>query len=484
MPAFRVVVNAERLNHPAGSHLLIPTGPDGAHTFEWLLEEASNRCARAFEEDGTLSAFTLEGALLDPSDRICDLLSSGDVIDATWKSASADPSTPSSVPVNSTDGFDWDSGVVTPGLDITQSIDEESPYVESPEEGAFSMLLVVLAPGSTKLERCQIKFVDESVSISEVQQRACELAQLNQVGDTTYRPYLFTEETILDTTDATEQLSLADWGVRDGSTIYVVFQPQSEYVQDSSATVCRRYPHFFKADRLWKPPVKQTDKGLSCFLSALYVLEKKHLQADFGALSEALLGRLCFPPAITALQCVAKRAPMPTGYKQALVQVLYAVFRGYVPVADVEADGHVEADGQVFEHSLTCWTILLDQVDARKKLLADIAANSTDAAPATVNWVSALPLCSLHSSLCSLQTKLVLTALLLMLIAHLLVLTALLCVPDCTPICVDSTSVLLTALLCVPDCTSVCADCTSTKLSLQHCRWRRLTSVVPSARND
>ena len=103
---------------------------------------------------------------------------------------------------------------------------------------------------------------------------------------------------------------------------------------------------------------------------------------------------------------------MPTGYKQALVQVLYAVFRGYVPVEDVEADGHWEADGQVFEHSLTCRTILLDHVDAQKKLLADTAANNTDAGN-----------CELGEC-----TPLVLTAL-------LLVLTALLCVPDCTLVC-------------------------------------------------
>lgn len=394
MAAFRVTVNVQRSGYQTGHRLAIPAGPGGSRTFEWLAEEATNRCKRAFGEEGFLCEFTLDGASIDPSDSVCDLLNSSDMIDVTWRSASAGASNSSS------HDFDWDSGTVDNPVDDDDSSDDSDQQTTKLDdcsellsgdnkEESFSLSLVLLMPGSTRLQQAVVTFVDEGAPITELQSKACALAQGDH--EACYWPHLFTQESVLDTTPTTSKLTLADWGLSDGSTIYVLFQSLSDYAQDSTSTVCKHYPSFFKSDKLWKAPVAQTDKGMSCFLSALYVLEKKHLQEDFGLVAEALLARLCFPPAIIALQCVAKRAPMSTSYKQALVQVLYGIFRELVPVADFAVND------QVFEHSLTCWTILLDKVDSLKRCCAEsaAAANSTtdDEKAAVVSYVKEVDLC-------------------------------------------------------------------------------------------
>jgi len=108
--------------------------------------------------------------------------------------------------------------------------------------------------------------------------------------------------------------------------------------------------HRFELTNAWYPfQSSQTDSGMSCFLSCLYVLTNSldDTSKKFMGFFRRLID---FPPAILALKYLYKRANISDSYKTILSSSLFSIFKKFVPPT--------LPDDKVFEYSQTCLSIL------------------------------------------------------------------------------------------------------------------------------
>eukprot|EP00727_Mastigamoeba_balamuthi_P005757 m51a1_g1800 putative C-tail anchored protein (1599) ;mRNA; r:437863-444175 len=148
------------------------------------------------------------------------------------------------------------------------------------------------------------------------------------------------------TVDPKQGKKLSELGVTPEASRVVLLQATSE--QRHRLQACDAYQPF---------QCRQTDDGLSAFLSCLYVLaEHFAAQASEGPISafcRALDTFRPFPPAHVALRTLrGKPSQVTDTLKSALASYFWAVFRAVLPFESV-------VDGIVFEHSIECFALLL-----------------------------------------------------------------------------------------------------------------------------
>lgn len=162
----------------------------------------------------------------------------------------------------------------------------------------------------------------------------------------------------------TETLTLAELGFNElmfntddtigleNNMLYVVFR--------SSAPTTSNKQEWGRLDMStsWNPfQKKQSEQGMTQFLSALYVISK-YLDQN-GDEANFFMGHLYtlikFPPTILALYCLMKNKKLYAEQKAALVNGLFIAFRSIVP-RQVCAD-----DSKIFEHSLNAFGYLLNE---------------------------------------------------------------------------------------------------------------------------
>ncbi|XP_073711258.1 uncharacterized protein [Misgurnus anguillicaudatus] len=110
------------------------------------------------------------------------------------------------------------------------------------------------------------------------------------------------------------------------------------------------------------PSVKQTDKGLSIFFSALYAIINKNRGDGFkkvisyirkisgcNALAQSLFQTICQNTTGTKVQ------------KIAIVEGLYFLFRELLPSNTKRSDGRIIDDIDVFEYAPVCWAYIMSQ---------------------------------------------------------------------------------------------------------------------------
>ncbi|KAK2905043.1 hypothetical protein Q8A67_006842 [Cirrhinus molitorella] len=111
-----------------------------------------------------------------------------------------------------------------------------------------------------------------------------------------------------------------------------------------------------------RPTVKQTQKGLSVFLSTLYTIKLKHRGDDFKKVV-AYIRRLsgCNALAQSLFQMVCRNLHVTRNQKIAVVEGLYFLFRELLPGLSERSGPKVIEDGDVFEYANICWAYLIAQ---------------------------------------------------------------------------------------------------------------------------
>lgn len=120
----------------------------------------------------------------------------------------------------------------------------------------------------------------------------------------------------------------------------------------TKATNSKPQGHRLEICNAWQPiQAKQGNRGMSCFLSCLYVwtsFEDNQAKKVLG-----LLRTLSdFPPAILALKYLFSRSNIHDAYKSALSSFLWSIFRNIVPK-------EMSIDANLFESTQTCIGVLL-----------------------------------------------------------------------------------------------------------------------------
>ncbi|KAI7809114.1 hypothetical protein IRJ41_026008, partial [Triplophysa rosa] len=112
------------------------------------------------------------------------------------------------------------------------------------------------------------------------------------------------------------------------------------------------------------PSVKQTDKGLSIFFSALYAIINinrghgyKKVIAYIRKISE------CNALAQSLFQTICQNTTGTRVQKIAIVEGLYFLFRELLPSNARRSDGRIIDDIDVFEHAPVCWAYLMSQAE-------------------------------------------------------------------------------------------------------------------------
>uniref|UniRef100_A0A8C1JMS2 Uncharacterized protein n=2 Tax=Cyprinus carpio TaxID=7962 RepID=A0A8C1JMS2_CYPCA len=117
---------------------------------------------------------------------------------------------------------------------------------------------------------------------------------------------------------------------------------------------------FFQNDV--RPSVKQTQKGLSVFLSTLYAIKLRHYGKEFKKVV-AYIRRLsgCNALAQSLYQLICGNLHATRNQKIAVVEGLYFLFRELLPGLNERSGPKVVEDGDVFEYANICWAYLIAQ---------------------------------------------------------------------------------------------------------------------------
>ncbi|XP_051997687.1 uncharacterized protein LOC127654531 [Xyrauchen texanus] len=112
------------------------------------------------------------------------------------------------------------------------------------------------------------------------------------------------------------------------------------------------------------PSVKQTDKGLSAFFSALNSIRITRYGKDFKKVI-AYIRRIsgCSPLALSLFQTICQNMTGTRVQKIAIVEGLYFLFRELLPSLTKRSDDRFIEDIDVFEHAPVCWAYLISQAE-------------------------------------------------------------------------------------------------------------------------
>ncbi|KAL6118287.1 uncharacterized protein ACO6RY_03117 [Pungitius sinensis] len=146
--------------------------------------------------------------------------------------------------------------------------------------------------------------------------------------------------------------TLESFGISEGSTVYFSLSTFPEDVQDQGM--------FFMDDV--EPSVQQTPKGLSVFLSSLYIIKHKGPGVPYTDLIgyiRKLTG--CHPLAQSLHQLICRNEIISKNQKIAVVEGFYVLFRELLPKIGTNHGEKIIEDFDVFEYSTYCWAYLLSQ---------------------------------------------------------------------------------------------------------------------------
>ena len=144
-----------------------------------------------------------------------------------------------------------------------------------------------------------------------------------------------------------DQKKLQDYNIDRDSTVHMWVSPQMRYSEWDSV---------FRVD-LCRPVVQQTPSGMSTFNSCLRVLAGQRDIIDY------LLHITQCPPLVVALKVLFEKKIPNKAHKVAIHEGLYEVFRAIVPTLPAMVPPNTSpADISVFDHSIYCWTHLLESL--------------------------------------------------------------------------------------------------------------------------
>ncbi|XP_030286797.1 uncharacterized protein LOC115589785 isoform X1 [Sparus aurata] len=146
--------------------------------------------------------------------------------------------------------------------------------------------------------------------------------------------------------------TLESCGISDGSTVNFSLSTFSEEVLNQE--------DFFTDDVV--PSVQQTPKGISVFLSSLYIIKNKGTgvgRKNLIAYIRKLTG--CNPLAHSLYQLLFRNESVSRNQKIALVEGLYMLFRELLPQLGTNRGDKIIEDIDVFEYSTYCWAHLLSE---------------------------------------------------------------------------------------------------------------------------
>ncbi|XP_026203682.1 uncharacterized protein LOC113153966 [Anabas testudineus] len=146
--------------------------------------------------------------------------------------------------------------------------------------------------------------------------------------------------------------TLESCGISQESTVHFSLSSFSEEVPDPK--------EFFSDDVV--PSVQQTPKGISVFLSSLYVTKYRPPAVPYKDLISyirKLTG--CHPLAQSLYQLLCKNEVITRTQKVAVVEGLYTLFREILPKLGTNQGEKIIEDLDVFEYSTHCWAFLLSE---------------------------------------------------------------------------------------------------------------------------
>ncbi|XP_029309683.1 uncharacterized protein LOC115022742 [Cottoperca gobio] len=144
--------------------------------------------------------------------------------------------------------------------------------------------------------------------------------------------------------------TLQSCGISEGSTVDFSLSTFSEKTFHDET--------FFFNDFL--PSVPQTQKGISVFLSSLYVLKSNSMQqSNLISYIRKLTG--CHPLAQSLHQMLCRNETVTRNQKIAVVEGLYILFRELLPQRGRQQEEKVIKDLDVFENSQYCWAHLISE---------------------------------------------------------------------------------------------------------------------------
>ncbi|XP_032381438.1 uncharacterized protein LOC116695341 isoform X2 [Etheostoma spectabile] len=153
--------------------------------------------------------------------------------------------------------------------------------------------------------------------------------------------------------------TLESCGISEESTVHFSLSTFPDDVPDQN--------DFFIDDVV--PSVQQTPKGISFFLSSLYVIKNRGLGLGNNhviAYIRKLTG--CNPLAQSLYQLLSRNEVISRNQKIAVVEGLYVLFRELLPTLGTKRGDRIIDDLDVFEYSTYCWAHLLSEA---KKETAD-----------------------------------------------------------------------------------------------------------------
>lgn len=146
--------------------------------------------------------------------------------------------------------------------------------------------------------------------------------------------------------------TLESYGISEGSTVYFTLSSFPEEIRD--------HQQFFIDDVV--PSVQQSTKGISVFLSSLYMLKNKAPGVPYKNLFgyiRKLTG--CSPLVQSLYQLLWKNEIISRNQKIALVEGLYMLFRELLPQLGTNLGERIIEDLDVFEYSTYCWAHILSE---------------------------------------------------------------------------------------------------------------------------
>ncbi|XP_042356148.1 uncharacterized protein LOC121953239 [Plectropomus leopardus] len=146
--------------------------------------------------------------------------------------------------------------------------------------------------------------------------------------------------------------TLESCGISDESTVHFSLSSFPVEVQD--------HREFFIDDVC--PSVQQTTKGISVFLSSLYIIKERGMGvpcSDLFGYIRKLTG--CSPLIQSLYQLIWKNEIISRNQKIAVVEGLYMLLRELLPQLGTNHGHKIIEDTEVFEYSTYCWAYLISE---------------------------------------------------------------------------------------------------------------------------
>ncbi|XP_053294032.1 uncharacterized protein LOC128454616 isoform X2 [Pleuronectes platessa] len=143
---------------------------------------------------------------------------------------------------------------------------------------------------------------------------------------------------------------LESCGISEGSTVAFSLYTDDEMSFNES---------FFINDVV--PSVQQTKKGISVFLSSLYIVKRYHPKIQYKWIGYIRRLTGCNPLAQSLHQLLSRNERMTRNQKISIVEGLYVLFRELLPQLGSDRGKKVIKDVHVFENSLYCWAHLISR---------------------------------------------------------------------------------------------------------------------------